>query len=124
MFYPTDRCRTFSPWIDTTRGVQNIDRDSSRRFADRSSTNLKSVLFHNPATANDFVAAIENRCLSGRDRALPLVEFYVSTRVAQWSNRCRRGRVAITHSYFGLNRFVRIVKGNPIYARGHERIAR
>ena len=81
------------------------------------------MLFHNPATTNDFIAAVEDRCLPGRDRALRLVEFYASTSVAQRSNRCRRRSVTITHAYVGLNSFALVVEGNPVHARGHELIA-
>src|SRR5215218_9298986 len=73
-----------------------------------------------PAAADDFVAAVENRSLARRDRALWLVKDDACALVVERSDRRRRGCVTITHTRFRAHRFFQprffyVTKRDPVH---------
>src|SRR6266568_4159283 len=78
---------------------------------------------HDPSAADNFIAAIEDRRLARRDRALWLVKFYAGAIICERHNRRGRCRVTIADTDFCAHRLSRIVERDPIDTSRGESVA-
>src|SRR5437588_5640200 len=97
--------------------VNNEVRSATKRC---DCLNMLITTLHNPSTTENFVSAVEHGCLSGGYCSLRFDELDKRAVVRARFDDCQRRGVTITHAYFGLKSFARIVKRDPIHARSDE----
>src|SRR5262249_4152097 len=74
------------------------------------------VRLHDPSTADNFVATVEDRCLAWSDRSLRFVKNDTCPCVGKWMDR--RGSRVMTIADFnvGADRFRRLIERDPVDA--------